>query len=59
MIVPLGFVSDHMEVKWDLDNEATESAQENGLYSVRVPTRACTPRTSTASSTSCWSAATA
>jgi ferrochelatase len=38
VIVPLGFVSDHMEVKWDLDNEATESAQENGLYSVRVPT---------------------
>jgi ferrochelatase len=38
IIVPLGFVSDHMEVLWDLDNEATESAQENGLYSVRVPT---------------------
>jgi ferrochelatase len=38
VIVPLGFVSDHMEVKWDLDNEATESAAENGLYSVRVPT---------------------
>ncbi|AWB85279.1 ferrochelatase [Mycetocola zhujimingii] len=38
IIVPLGFVSDHMEVLWDLDNEATESAQEAGLYSVRVPT---------------------
>ena len=38
IIVPLGFVSDHMEVLWDLDNEATESAQEHGLYSVRVPT---------------------
>ncbi len=38
VIVPLGFVSDHMEVLWDLDNEATESAQENKLYSVRVPT---------------------
>ncbi|GGE97418.1 ferrochelatase [Mycetocola zhadangensis] len=38
VIVPLGFVSDHMEVLWDLDNEATESAEENGLYSVRVPT---------------------
>ncbi len=38
VIVPLGFVSDHMEVKWDLDNEATESAAENGSYSVRVPT---------------------
>jgi protoporphyrin/coproporphyrin ferrochelatase len=38
VIVPLGFVSDHMEVLWDLDNEATESAEENKLYSVRVPT---------------------
>jgi ferrochelatase len=38
VIVPLGFVSDHMEVLWDLDNEATESAAENKLYSVRVPT---------------------
>ena len=38
VIVPLGFVSDHMEVLWDLDNEATETAGEQGLYSVRVPT---------------------
>ncbi|WP_404823675.1 ferrochelatase [Mycetocola spongiae] len=38
IIVPLGFMSDHMEVLWDLDNEATESAQEAGLYSLRVPT---------------------
>ncbi|RFA17416.1 ferrochelatase [Subtercola boreus] len=38
VIVPLGFVSDHMEVKWDLDKEATDTANENALYSVRVPT---------------------
>ncbi|QWT24701.1 ferrochelatase [Subtercola sp. PAMC28395] len=38
VIVPLGFVSDHMEVKWDLDNEATQTAADNDLYSVRVPT---------------------
>ncbi|MEA9986122.1 ferrochelatase [Subtercola sp. RTI3] len=38
VIVPLGFVSDHMEVKWDLDNEATVTAADNDLYSVRVPT---------------------
>lgn len=38
LIVPLGFVSDHMEVLWDLDNEATESAAEAGLFSVRTPT---------------------
>ncbi|WP_188680441.1 ferrochelatase [Subtercola lobariae] len=38
VIVPLGFVSDHMEVKWDLDKEATDTARDNDLYSVRVPT---------------------
>ncbi|MHA7984651.1 ferrochelatase [Rathayibacter sp. CAU 1779] len=38
IIVPFGFVSDHMEVVWDLDNEATTTAAENGLRSVRVPT---------------------
>ncbi|GGL04001.1 ferrochelatase [Salinibacterium xinjiangense] len=38
VIVPLGFISDHMEVKWDLDTEAMESAQENGIFAVRVPT---------------------
>jgi len=38
VIVPLGFVSDHMEVKWDLDTEAMETATELGLFAVRVPT---------------------
>lgn len=38
VIVPLGFVSDHMEVLWDLDNEAQETSEENGLIAVRVPT---------------------
>ncbi|WP_394553973.1 ferrochelatase [Agromyces sp. MMS24-JH15] len=38
VIVPLGFVSDHMEVLWDLDNEALETAGEHGLTAVRVPT---------------------
>ena len=38
VIVPLGFVSDHMEVLWDLDNEALETATERGLPMVRVPT---------------------
>jgi len=38
VIVPLGFVSDHMEVKWDLDTEAMETSAENGVYAVRVPT---------------------
>ena len=43
VIVPLGFVSDHMEVMWDLDNEATETARTNGLLAVRVPTPGASP----------------
>ncbi|MDP3950155.1 ferrochelatase [Microbacterium sp.] len=38
LIVPLGFVSDHMEVIWDLDTEATETAARLGLWSLRTPT---------------------
>ena len=37
-IVPLGFVSDHMEVMWDLDNEALASAAAAGLTAVRTRT---------------------
>ena len=38
VIVPLGFVSDHMEVAWDLDTEALETCRELGIEAVRVPT---------------------
>lgn len=38
VIVPFGFVSDHMEVLWDLDNEASETAQGHGIAVRRVPT---------------------
>lgn len=38
VIVPFGFVSDHMEVLWDLDNEAVETSGEHGLAVRRVPT---------------------
>jgi len=38
VIVPLGFVSDHMEVKWDLDTEAMETSAEHDVFAVRVPT---------------------
>jgi ferrochelatase len=38
IIVPFGFVSDHMEVLWDLDNEATQTAASHGIRSERVPT---------------------
>lgn len=38
VIVPLGFVSDHMEVKWDLDTEAMATAERLGVLAIRVPT---------------------
>lgn len=38
IIVPLGFVSDHLEVLWDLDTEAMQAAKERGVEAVRVPT---------------------
>ncbi|MBI5161548.1 MAG: ferrochelatase [Micrococcales bacterium] len=42
-IVPLGFVSDHMEVLWDLDTEAMETAQELGVLALRTPTPGVDP----------------
>jgi ferrochelatase len=42
-IVPLGFVSDHMEVLWDLDTEAVDAAAEAGLRAVRTPTPGIDP----------------
>lgn len=38
LVVPIGFVSDHMEVLWDLDTEARETCAELGLVFHRVPT---------------------
>ena len=38
VIVPIGFVSDHVEVVWDLDHEARETCDELGLAMVRVAT---------------------
>lgn len=35
---PIGFVSDHLEVIWDLDNEAAEKAEELGMGYVRADT---------------------
>lgn len=37
-IVPVGFLSDHMEVMWDLDEEAMEAAQKAELDAVRTAT---------------------
>ena len=37
-IVPIGFISDHMEVMFDLDIEAQEMCEELDIKMVRVPT---------------------
>ncbi len=44
VISPVGFVSDHMEVAWDLDNEALETCAARDLAAVRVPTVGVDPR---------------
>jgi protoporphyrin/coproporphyrin ferrochelatase len=44
VIVPIGFVSDHMEVKYDLDVEAAELAGRIGLRIERAATAGTHPR---------------
>jgi ferrochelatase len=44
VISPIGFVSDHLEVLWDLDNEAKETAAELGLGFARAATPGTDPR---------------
>jgi ferrochelatase len=44
VLVPIGFVSDHMEVVWDLDAVALEQAREAGLPAVRAATVGTDPR---------------
>ncbi len=43
VVVPLGFVSDHMEVLWDLDEEALATARRVGLHAERAPTPGVDP----------------
>jgi ferrochelatase len=43
VVFPIGFVSDHLEVIWDLDNEARETAAELGLTFVRAGTAGTHP----------------
>lgn len=44
VMVPIGFVSDHMEVLYDLDTEATAKAAELGLPVTRSATVGADPR---------------
>jgi protoporphyrin/coproporphyrin ferrochelatase len=36
LVCPVGFVADHLEIRWDLDHEAAEKAQELGLEFARI-----------------------
>lgn len=38
IVCPIGFVSDHLEVVWDLDNEAARRASELGMQFARAAT---------------------
>ncbi len=44
VLVPIGFVSDHMEVLYDLDTEAANTAEKLGLPFVRAATAGIDPR---------------
>lgn len=44
IVAPIGFVSDHMEVKYDLDVEAAETAERLDMAFVRAATVGTNPR---------------
>ncbi|HUZ23662.1 MAG TPA: ferrochelatase [Streptosporangiaceae bacterium] len=43
VVIPIGFVSDHMEVRFDLDVEAAQTAQRLGLPFARAATPGTSP----------------
>ena len=44
VVSPIGFISDHLEVIWDLDHEAAQTAQRLGVRYVRAATPGTDPR---------------
>lgn len=44
VVSPIGFISDHIEVLWDLDNEAAQTAHALGLDFARAATPGTDPR---------------
>ncbi len=36
LVCPVGFVADHLEIRWDLDHEAAERARELGMQLSRI-----------------------
>ena len=44
VVIPIGFISDHMEVLFDLDTEARAISEERGLHMVRAATVGVHPK---------------
>jgi protoporphyrin/coproporphyrin ferrochelatase len=44
IVCPIGFVADHIEVVWDLDNELRQQADERGIALARAATPNADPR---------------
>src|SRR4029453_10047870 len=44
VVSPIGFVSDHLEVRWDLDKEAADTARTPGRGCARAGTPGTDPR---------------
>jgi len=44
LVCPVGFVADHLEIRWDLDHEAAEKAGELGLGFRRIEMANAEPR---------------
>ena len=44
LVAPIGFVSDHVEILFDIDIEAKQQAQEAGIHLVRTETLNTSPR---------------
>jgi len=44
LVCPVGFVADHLEIRWDLDHEAAERARELGLDFARIEMPNADPR---------------
>jgi ferrochelatase len=44
LVCPVGFVADHLEIRWDLDHEAAQKARELGLQFRRIEMLNAEPR---------------
>jgi ferrochelatase len=44
LVCPVGFVADHLEIRWDLDTEAADKARELGLDFARIEMPNADPR---------------